>query len=203
MRGWFDKKEWEHLLKVSTDRIKSARGKRVKWEREQLHDFIIFAVHSGLRHGEMMNIKKRDVEIIRDNKNRGNDHLKIAVKGKTGERPGVIAMMGAVRAFERLCKRNDFKDADQIFPENHRDGLNELLNAAGLKFDRYGRVRNSKSLRHTYIMTRLLRSGGKADLLKIGRNCGVSPTVIDKHYARHLTSEMAAMDLIHVEPERR
>jgi len=27
--------------------------------------------------------------------------------------------------------------------------------------------------------------------------------VLDKHYASHLTPEMSAMDLIHVEPEKR
>jgi len=62
-----------------------------------------------------------------------------------------------------------------------------------------GRTRNSKSLRHTYIMHRILTSGGRADVMKIARNCGVSPTVIDKHYASHLTPQMVEKDLIHIE----
>tara|TARA_Y100000310_G_scaffold322733_1_gene382125 strand:+ start:75 stop:194 length:120 start_codon:yes stop_codon:yes gene_type:complete len=35
--------------------------------------------------------------------------------------------------------------------------------------------------------------------MKIARNCGVSPTVIDKHYASHLTPQMVEKDLIHIE----
>ena len=48
-------------------------------------------------------------------------------------------------------------------------------------------------------MTRILKSGGRADLIKIARNCGVSPDVINKHYASHLTVDMVQMDLIHIE----
>jgi|ETNmetMinimDraft_23_1059889.scaffolds.fasta_scaffold33318_2 integrase len=199
-RGWFDKQEWEHLLKVSNQRIKNARGKRVRWEREQLHDFCIFCVHSGLRQGELLNLTYQDVEVVRDKKNRNKDFLRLTVYGKTGQRR-VIAMMGAVRAHDRLYERNSHNPTDHLFPKNHRDGLNELLEESGLKFDRMGRTRNSKSFRHTYIMTRILTSGGRADVMKIARNCGVSPIVIDKHYASHLTPQMVEMDLIHIEGE--
>ena len=197
-RSWFDADEWKHLLAVSQERIKRARGARQLWEREQLHDFCVFSVHSGLRQGELMNLRKHDVEVVIDKANRDHDRLRLTVNGKTGERR-VIAMMGAVRAFERLCKRNDLHGDDLLFAKNHRDGLNELLREANLKMDRMGRTRNSKSFRHTYIMTRILKSGGRADLIKIARNCGVSPDVINKHYASHLTVDMVEMDLIHIE----
>ena len=35
-------------------------------------------------------------------------------------------MIGAVRAYEQLCERNkDYKQADDLFPQHHRDGLNQ------------------------------------------------------------------------------
>ena len=153
-----------------------------------------------MRQGELLNLTYQDVEVVRDKKNRNKDFLRLTVYGKTGQRR-VIAMMGAVRAHDRLYERNSHNPTDHLFPKNHRDGLNELLEESGLKFDRMGRTRNSKSFRHTYIMTRILTSGGRADVMKIARNCGVSPIVIDKHYASHLTPQMVEMDLIHIEGE--
>jgi integrase len=198
VRSWFSGKEWERLLKVSSERIKAAKSARLRWEREQLHDFMVFSVHSGLRQGELMSVRRKDVEVfVGKDDDRNKDYLMVNVRGKTGERR-VVAMMGAVRAFERLCDRNNLADDDVLFPQNHRDGLNELLKVANLKYDSMGRTRNSKSFRHTYIMTRILKSGGRADLMKLARNCGVSPEVINRHYASHLSSEMVAQDLIYV-----
>jgi hypothetical protein len=182
VRSWFSGKEWERLLKVSSERIKAAKSARLRWEREQLHDFMLFSVHSGLRQGELMSVRRKDVEVfVGKDDDRNKDYLMVNVRGKTGERR-VVAMMGAVRAFERLCERNNLTDDDVLFPQNHRDGLNELLKVANLKYDSMGRTRNSKSFRHTYIMTRILKSGGRADLMKLARNCGVSPEVINRHY---------------------
>jgi integrase len=198
VRSWFTAKEWDKLLKMSHQRIETAKSARVRWEREQLHDFMVFSVHSGLRQGELMGVRRKDIEVfINKDGDRNRDYLMVNVRGKTGERR-VVAMMGAVRSFERLCERNKLGEDDLLFSQNHRDGLNELLKVAGLKYDSMGRTRNSKSFRHTYIMMRILKSGGRADLMKLARNCGVSPEVINRHYASHLSSEMVAEDLIHV-----
>ena len=46
-RPSFTKEEWHILLGESEKRIENARGTRQRHERQQLHDFMIFSVHTG------------------------------------------------------------------------------------------------------------------------------------------------------------
>ena len=62
-RPWFEHDEWKLLLKTSNERIKSAADKNKRWKREQLHDFMIFAVHTGLRVQECLRVRYGDISI--------------------------------------------------------------------------------------------------------------------------------------------
>jgi len=190
-RPWFSPEEWKVLKDASGERIKHARGKRQKWEREQLHDFMIFIVHTGVRVEEALRIQFQDC-IIENKENNADKKLKIELEGKTGIRIA-FGTQTAVNVYERLMKRNSPKKTDLLFPKNHRDGLNSLLKETNLKCDRFGNVRNAKSFRSTYIMLRLIK--GKVPIKNIAVNCGTSTHVIDKYYAKYLTADMISESL--------
>ena len=188
-RPSFTKEEWHLLLEESERRIKNARGSRQKYEREQLHDFMVFSVHTGMRVNEVLSTKYRDCKVEKkkiDKKGKNGLLLVIKnVKGKNDVRE-VIGLVGAVRAYERLKERNNHEPNDLLFPQHHRDQLNNLLKEVGMKTDTEGNVRNARSFRSTYIMFRLIWGTPIKD---IATNCGNSTTVIDKYYAKYITSK--------------
>ena len=184
-RPWFELDEWKKLLKQSRVRIKEAEDKKLKWQREQLQDFMVFMVHTGLRVSECLSLRYSVIKIKK--KSDGTAEVNFEVKGKTGFRR-VRGLVGAVRAYERLKKRNKgYKKTDLLFPKNHKDGLNSLLREANLKMDKQGRVRNSKSFRSTFIMFRLLAN---VSVDKIATNCGTSSTIIENYYAKYINIDM-------------
>jgi integrase len=184
-RPYFSLEEWKHLLSVSNERIENGRGVRVKRLREQLHDFMLMMVHTGCRVDEIYGMNFGCAKIHK--KKSGGRELRFSVDGKTGVRE-VRGMVGAVSAYERVCKRfPKHKKLDLLFPERLKDGLNNLLKEADLKKDKYGRVRNAKSFRATYIMYRLMKN---IPIKSIALNCGNDSAVIDKYYAKYLTSNM-------------
>ena len=121
-RPYFTLEEWKELLKVSNKRIKTARGTRVKTEREQLHDFMLMMVHTGCRVEETLRMTFGSCKI--NKKNNDTSELRFTLKGKTGVRP-VRGMIGAVSAYERICARfPKHKKTDAYF---HKDTLTVLM----------------------------------------------------------------------------
>jgi len=192
-RDSFTKPEWKHLQKVSKRRITLAPDKNKKWKREQLHDFMIFMVHCGTRVKETLSIQfgecrigtNVDGKFVPDEIN--GDELCFTVyddpdsghHAKTGDRE-VRGSIAAVRAFRRLQTRNpDHKPEDRLFPQHHRDSLNALLEEAKLKVDKFGKARNAKSFRTTYINFQIDRG---IDAEWISRNCGTSLQMIQDWY---------------------
>ena len=188
-RPAFTKEEWNILLGESEERIKKARGTRQRHERQQLHDFMVFSVHTGMRVNEVLSTKYKDCKVEKkktDKKGKKGLLLVIKnVKGKNDVRE-VVGLVGAVRAYERLKERNNHEPDDLLFPQHHRDQLNNLLKEVGMKTDTDGNVRNARSFRSTYIMFRLIWGTPIKD---IATNCGNSTTVIDKYYAKYITSK--------------
>ena len=179
--------EWHILLKASEDRIKAvADNKRLVWQREQLHDYMVFSVHTGLRVNEVLSVKVMDCKIEKM-KSKKNGRLLVIknVVGKNDVRE-VIGLIGAVRTYERVVKRNKLNPGDLLFPQHHRDQLNNLLKDTGMKHDALGNVRNARSFRSTYIMFRLIFGTPIKD---VATNCGNSSVVIDKYYAKYITSK--------------
>jgi integrase len=188
-RPAFTRDEWHTLLDASEERIKNARGARQRYEREQLHDFMVFSVHSGCRVNEVLSIKYKDCKVEKvKTKSNGENGLLLMIKNVVGKNDvrEVIGLIGAVRVFERLKKRNEPEPGDLLFPQHHREGLNTLLKESGLKTDALGNVRNARSFRSTYIMFRLIYGTPIKD---VATNCGNSSVVIDKYYAKYITSK--------------
>jgi len=183
-RPWLTAAQWKHLMAVSNKRIKSAPNVRTRQQRQDLHDMMVFMVHSMCRVGEMQNVRFQDCRV---EKNTDGDKILIAeVTGKRGVRT-IVALSGAASVFER---RKKGKDASaMMFPEYHRDAFRELLDAAGLRRDNKGFTRNMKSLRATAISLRILNNP-ELNLTLLARNAGTSTTMIDTFYAKRLTAEM-------------
>lgn len=208
-RAWFSPEEYKQLYTATRKRAEKPPKPRWQWQCEQMHDYVLFMVNTGLRPDEAARLEFRDVEIV-DDRATGETILEISVRGKRGV--GYCkSMPGAVLPFERLRDRlrpktlgrshtqpdEDEASAgwkkpgptDRLFPTSHRELFNALLDEEGLKKDREGLPRTAYSLRHTYICLRLMEG---ADIYQIAKNCRTSVEMIEKFYAAHIKNMIDA-----------
>jgi integrase len=102
-RAWFSPDEHKKLYEATRKRAQEPKQERYRWECEQLHDYVLFAVNTGLRPDEAWKLQFRDVTIVEDEATEETT-LEIEVRGKRGT--GYCkSMPGAVRPFERLKRR--------------------------------------------------------------------------------------------------
>ncbi|MET4133006.1 integrase [Porphyrobacter sp. MBR-155] len=180
-RAWFSPEEYKQLYKATGDRAKNPKKERWRSACEDLHDYILFMVNSGLRPDEARRIEVRDVEIAIDGPDK-QKILHIAVRGKRGV--GYCKTMpGAVLPFQRVVKRHGRKATDLLFPTIQRELFNTILDELDMKKDREGNARTTYSLRHTYISFRLMEG---ADIYQVAKNCRTSVEMIEKYYASHI-----------------
>ncbi len=208
-RAWFSPDEYKQLYTATRERAGDPPKPRWTWECEQLHDFVLFMVNTGLRPDEAGRLQFRDAEIVEDTATK-ETILEISVRGKRGV--GYCkSMPGAVEPFRRLAARKRLpsrprkgswggtaatlkslvkpKPTDLLFPDLRAHHLNAVLDEEGLKFDREGLRRSAYSLRHTYICLRLMEG---ADIYQIAKNCRTSVEMIEKYYAAHLKNMIDA-----------
>lgn len=194
-RAWFSPKEYTRLFEATRDRAANPPHNRGRWryEAEQLHDYVLFMVNTGLRPDEVARLQFRDVEAVQDAAT-NQRILEIEVRGKRGV--GYCkSMPGAVFPFERLKARHTPegeegpKPTDTLFGKTPRELLNTVLGELDLKQDRDGQVRTAYSLRHTYISMRLMEG---ADIYQIAKNCRTSVEMIEKYYASHIKNMIDA-----------
>jgi len=208
-RAWFTPDEYKQLYTATRERAADPPKPRWTWECEQLHDFVLFMVNTGLRPDEAARLEFRDVETVLDVGTQ-ETILEISVRGKRGT--GYCkSMPGAVLPFERMCKRKRVavkepknswggnmagdewlglpKPTDLLFPDLREHHLNAVLTELKMKFDREGQRRSAYSLRHTYICLRLMEG---ADIYQIAKNCRTSVEMIEKFYAAHLKNMIDA-----------
>lgn len=212
-RAWFSPEEYKQLYTATRKRAHEPKLPRYKWESEQLHDYVLFMVNTGLRPDEAKRLQFRDVTIVEDDATE-ETILEIEVRGKRGV--GYCkSTRGAVRPFERLSARkrpphatgNGRKSVnpdgpsdrpgawtlpeptDLVFPKFHRELLKTILDEEKLRADRDGRPRTAYSLRHTYICLRLMEG---ADIYQIAKNCRTSVEMIEKFYAAHIKTNLDA-----------
>jgi integrase len=207
-RAWFSPAEYKRLYEATRKRVENPPKPRWRRSYEQLHDYVLFMVNTGLRPDEAARLEFRDVEIVRDEAT-GEQILEIEVRGKRGV--GYCkSMPGAVVPFKRLRERLRPADAgrasgrtatarsdglvkprptDRLFDGSHRELLKTILDEEGMTVDRDGNRRTAYSLRHTYICLRLLEG---ADIYQLAKNCRTSVEMIEKFYASHLKNMLDA-----------
>ena len=186
-RAWFSPEEYKAFYKATGERAKNPKKERWRSACEDLHDYVLFMVNSGLRPDEAKRIELRDIDIVADGP--GNEEiLHIAVRGKRGV--GYCKTMpGAVLPFKRMEARHNLEPNQLLFPKIQRELFNTLLDELGMKHDREGNPRTSYSLRHTYICFRLMEG---ADIYQIAKNCRTSVEMIEKYYASHIKNMLDA-----------
>lgn len=184
-RAWFSPEDYKRLYEASRDR--AANPKKERWRRagENLHDYILFMVNTGLRPDEVLRLEYRDVAIVKDEAT--NERiLEIEVRGKRGV--GYCkSMPGAVMPFRRLQKRSSGAPTAKLFPKFQKQLFTSLLDELDLRTDREGQRRTAYSLRHTYICLRLMEG---ADIYQIAKNCRTSVEMIEKFYASHIKNTL-------------
>jgi integrase len=186
-RAWFSPDEYKQLYKATRDRMENPRKKKYQTDYEELHDYVLFMVNTGLRPDEAKRIEFRDVKVV-DDRDSGQRILEIDVRGKRGV--GFCkSMPGAVLPFQRMAKRRNPKPMDPVFQRTHHELFNTILGELGLKFDREGQRRTFYSLRHTYICLRLMEG---ADVYQIAKNCRTSVKMIEEFYASHIKNMVDA-----------
>ncbi|HEY0438299.1 MAG TPA: site-specific integrase [Phenylobacterium sp.] len=198
-RGWFSPEEYKALYQATRERAKTPKKERWRTACEQLHDWVLFMVNTGLRPDEGKRLEFRDVSVVVDEAS-GERILEIQVRGKRGV--GYCkSMPGAVQPFLRVRKRKDPKPSDLVFGEIQRELFNAILNELDFKKDREGNARTAYSLRHTYICLRLMEG---ADIYQVAKNCRTSVEMIEKYYAVHLkdTLDAAAINVRRSRPSR-
>ena len=213
-RLYFDRDEYQKLLTTSKKRIKQAEqggldgGKRVAFNRKLLHQFIIFAVNTGIRTGGILNLKWEDVS-LRDkrvdylnkgieknwDKNFFNQLDRYYTFNNVKDKSGIYKNIGlggsyfAIEAIKKLFKEYNkvYNQGDRIFNvKSFSVGFNSLLEEAGLKYEKRGNDRlrrDSVSLRHTYIVFQL--QNNISDYI-VGKNVGTSGKMIYENYSKHL-----------------
>ena len=192
-RPWLDPDEWKTLQRIAKERIDAAENPRTKRQRQELYDFMLMMVHSCARVDEIRNVRVRDCAVKRLTP-KGRPYLEMRISGKTKLRKN-IAWSGAVSAFERLVERGSLKPEELLFQEHHRDGFRELLEAAGLRRDLDGNVRNLKSLRSTGLMMRI-KSNPSINLKLLAENVGTSVAMLDTFYLKKLQVDLHVEELV-------
>jgi len=223
-RAWFSLKEYKQLYEATRTRAQEPKKRGFKWEAEQLHDYVLFAVNTGLRPDEAWRLQFRDVTIVFDD-NLRKTILEIEVRGKRGT--GYCkSMSGAVLPFKRLRSRlrpariyganaptvtsetsavpngewRTPEPTDLIFPKWQRELFKTILDEEKLRIDREGQPRTAYSLRHTYICLRLMEG---ADIYQIAKNCRTSVEMIEKYYASHIKTSLDAVAINVMRPRKR
>ena len=156
-----------------------------------LRDYVLILANTGLRVGELNNLKLRDIHPMTDDSGRQN--YRLAVRGKTGERdviPRASAKRWIDRAIERR-KQQGAKPDDLLFVMRGGgriitliDQFNELLVAAGIVTNSSGKKFTLYSLRHLYAVQALRRG---LSIYAVARNMGTSVQMLQQYYGRHAT----------------
>jgi len=197
-RAPFSREQYNHLLKVSRQRIKDAKTDDLKFSRSRLHQFIIFMVSCGLRVHESLSLDWEDIQFKDRSKNvrqirsevvlEDSDryYLKINVRtSKTGQREAISVASGyfAMTKLMQIYKDNNRKITGNIWGvKSFREGINSLLIDAGLKTQKRGDeiIRfDSKSLRNTFMQFMLDKD---IATIRVAKNCGTSTQMIDENY---------------------
>lgn len=203
---WFTVEEVAHLLKVAKQRCEAVKHHPHHYfERQELENFIWLMLDSCIRVDECLNLRWKDCVEAPENETlnytRDQTVLLRIPDGKVGYR-NALGTGRAVLALMGLRDMNpDAKPEDRLFKTGHHQAFAKLLDAAGLRRDAKGRLRNQKTLRHTSIMLRCL-THRHLNTAELSRVSGTSMVSLEKYYLRHLTSAHVQQRIIENAPLR-
>jgi len=184
-------KEYQTLYRYLRQYVKNAQDKRRYRERLYLQNWILILANTGLRVGELRNVRWDDISSVTGED--GADLLAFFVSGKTGERHA-IAMKNTSTYLYRLWEHrteelgkepplNEFvicsRDGDPVV--SFKKGFKRALEECGILYDNLGRKRVPYSLRHTYATMRI---GQGVNIYQLASNMGTSVDMIEMYYGK-------------------
>ena len=217
-RDTFTDDEWR-ILTVNLYNYAHRRGqyagKRVnayhQLQRRMLHLFVLLASSTGMRVGELRQLRWKDLEArIMDD---GQKRLVVSVRGETSKvRRGRTAVahsdhiIGVLDEFKKKSGRNASNDLIFYSERDGEVGEVDLSTAfktflknidhegreEGLRTSSDDKARTLYSLRHFYAIQRL-RQG--VDVYRLAENMGTGVTQIRNHYGRHVSGDAFIQEL--------
>lgn len=174
---------------VNDKRVNSAH----RYNRKLLQCYIRWLAGTGMRTGEVLKLRHKDVRIERSDLTE-TEYLKISVARdtKTGERI-VSSQNSVVSVYREICELTGHTAADDwIFcyangkkNEGFYKTLPKMLEEAGLLYAEDGQKRSAYSFRHYYAEQRFVELGYNAAVYDmLCTNMGTSRKQIEDHYVR-------------------
>lgn len=201
-RASFDKDEWERIDRYMRDKWVKGKGnndrrdykvnRNVLWTREMVRRYIQFIQSTGMRPGECLQLKHRDIEIIKTKK--GSEVLRIHIprNTKTGERivhsmKSTVRYYKAIRSHTKHTKKDDwvFCDEQGAKSKGYIHQIKSMLKDLNLYKDKNGENRTAYSFRHYYAEQRLDEIGTHPQAMDyIATNMGTSWLMLQNFYIR-------------------
>ena len=200
-RPTFTLAEWKKITKGMRSWVPEGIDKGHWRERFLLQQYVLLMSNSGVRVGEMRNLKWDDVSSITSEKGK---HYVLRVSGKTGERDVVLNPYSDTylkRIYDlRTSELGHPPDpTEYVFISSKTGGpytsfktsFNNMLKYCGVPVEKGGMNRTIYSLRHFYGTQRLK---GNINPYVLSKQMGTSVEMIEKFYGHIMTRDV--MDAI-------
>ena len=196
-RSSFTLEEWRKIYRGARSYIKEGKTLGKYDDRFLLQQYILLMANSGLRVGEMREVKWSDISTIVNNE--GNELTIVGVSGKTGRRQAVFLDDTPLR---RLKKHRTEKLGKEPTPDEYiflskrtnkpitsfKVSFNNLLRYVGVDIEKDGINRTIYSLRHFYATQRLTNG---VNPYIVAQQMGTSVSMLEKHYGHVVTTDIA------------
>ena len=192
-RSTFNLTEWKKITTGMRKWVKEGKPLGKYRDRFILQQYVLLMSNSGVRVGEMRDLKWEDLTHL------GDDTI-LKVKGKTGLRE-VFLNPGSEQSLLRLFDlRKEELDGVRPSPNEYvflsrktgkpyttfKTSFNSMLKYCGIELEKDGLNRTIYSLRHFYGTQRLK---GNISPYILAKQMGTSVEMIEKHYSHVLTKD--------------
>lgn len=199
-RPHFTRQEYNRLIIALRKSMNDARKNRPQSFRYRfyLYYYVLVLANSGVRIGELRQLRWRDKEKAPSELNK--DGICLWVRGKTSKRqvipqPNTKSYLDRIFDF-RTKELGEQPEEDEIVfchrtgvaVDSYKKGFTTLLEANSLRTDIEGNNHTLYSLRHTYATLRLEEG---APHYLIAQNMGTSVQMLEKHYAKLTMASVA------------
>lgn len=220
-RDTFTEQEWGTLTTNLYNYAKT-RGKyastRVhslhRLQREMLRTFVLLASSTGMRVGELKQVRWKDLDTDKSKGANGDSVLVVRVRGETSKvRRGRSAVshsghiLGVLEEWRGMTPHSSGDDL--VFYSKGRNGALQPVDlstgfktflqsvpfeglAEGLRVSADGKNRSLYSLRHFYAVSRLKQG---VDVFRLATNMGTGVAQIRNHYGRHISGDSFVKEL--------
>ena len=209
-RDTWEGSEWSSFARKVRDWLNTTYDKTEDecWDAFVSYQMLFFLANSGMRTGELMKVKRKDISFFRtERKTQKHKELCCLVQvhpsTKTGARE-VNAMGGefAKRVYDKskFKKKEDFLfchlDGSAFTTKQFRTWFERMITYTN-ENERWGKVFVPYGIRHFYATTRLQNGTSTYTLCE---NMGVTEPYLRKHYSKYL-NRLATADLMKMNSE--